>query len=88
MLFCFAKHLYVYMYVHTRNFIHIESNHNTNIVYGFLVPDKVTGVDLVCFPVNMIIECNAKWDGSTFVCVYVCVCMCVCASNIRICKRK
>ena len=43
-------------------------------MYGFIVPDKVTGVDLVCFPENMIVECNAEWDVSNlcaFITMYV-----------------
>lgn len=27
-----------------------------------LVPDKVIGVDIICFPVNLIINCSAEWD--------------------------
>ena len=28
----------------------------------FIVPDKVSGVDLVCYPVNLIVECSAEWE--------------------------
>ena len=28
----------------------------------YIVPSKVSGVDLVCYPVNLIVECNAEWD--------------------------
>ena len=38
---------------------------------SFIVPDKVSGVDLVCYPVNVIVECSAEWEVCTCVCTYV-----------------
>ena len=62
--------LYLEFYV-TESCVKLCTYYNTNFVYGFVVPDKVTGVDLLCFPVNMIIECNAEWDVSTLMCICI-----------------
>ena len=51
-------------------------NFTNFVLVLYVVPDKVTGVDLVCFPGNMIVECNAEWDVSslcTFICMHICI---------------
>lgn len=36
-------------------------------IVSFIVPDKVNEVDLFCYPVNLIVECNAEWEVSMYV---------------------
>jgi len=34
----------------------------TCVLFLYIVPGNIEGLDLICYPVNLIVECNAEWN--------------------------